>query len=180
MQISEVILVDDEGRETGIMEKLEAHHKGALHRAFSVFIVDTQGRMLLHKRAAHKYHSPDLWTNACCSHPKPGESILEAANRRLQEEMGFSCALHEFDFIKYFAKFDNGLIEHEYDHLLLGEYDGPVQPDPEEVSDYRFFTLQELDEQLKANPLQFTFWFRLAYPLAKEHLRANKHGQILV
>lgn len=180
MQTSEVILVDDDGRETGIMEKLEAHHKGALHRAFSVFIVDSQGRMLLHKRASHKYHSPDLWTNACCSHPKPGESILEAANRRLQEEMGFSCELHEFDFIKYFAKFDNDLIEHEYDHLLVGEYDGPVKPDPEEVSEYRFFTAEELQQELKANPSQFTFWFRLAYPLVKEHLRTNKAGALLV
>jgi isopentenyl-diphosphate Delta-isomerase len=174
MQNSDVILVDDDGLETGVMEKMEAHRRGILHRAFSVFVLDYDGRMLLHQRASDKYHSGDLWTNACCSHPQPGESIRAAAERRLNEEMGFSCALHEFDFVKYFAKFGNGLIEYEYDHLLLGNYSGQVVPDPAEVRDSRFFTLAEIDERLKADPDQFTFWFRLAYPLVKGYLKSNQ------
>ncbi len=171
MQTLEVILVDDDGRETGIMEKLEAHQKGVLHRAFSVFIMNSAGGMLLHQRASQKYHSGGLWTNACCSHPQPGESIAGAAGRRLQEEMGFSCDLQEFDYLVYFARFENGLTEYEYDHLLIGVYDGPVSPDPEEVQDSRFFALEEIDTLLKEDPEMFTFWFRLAYPLVKGYLK---------
>lgn len=173
MQISEVILVDDEGRETGVMEKLEAHQRGVLHRAFSVFIMNSSGEMLLHQRASGKYHSGDLWTNACCSHPRPGENIREAAARRLTEEMGFQCDLEEFDYLVYFARFANGLIEYEYDHLLIGTYDGPVLPDPGEVQDYRFFTLAEIENLLKEDPQRFTFWFRLAFPLVRTYLKGN-------
>lgn len=180
MEISEVVLVDDDGRETGRMEKLEAHQRGLLHRAFSAFVVNEKGEMLLQQRAAQKYHSPDLWTNACCSHPFPGETVLAAATRRLDEELGFSCELEEFDFLKYFARFDNGLIEHEYDHLLVGRYDGGVSPNIEEVQDFKFVPLPEIEQRLRIEPERFTFWFRLAYPLVREYLRSNKPLAVVV
>ncbi|HEY1025618.1 MAG TPA: isopentenyl-diphosphate Delta-isomerase [Sphingobacteriaceae bacterium] len=171
--MTQVILVDENDRQTGIMEKLEAHKKGLLHRAFSVFVINAEGKMLLHKRAADKYHSPGLWTNACCSHPAPEESVMGAANRRLQEEMGFSCDLTEVDSMKYFARFDSGLIEHEFDHLILGLYDGDLSPDPREVSDYGYFSIGEIDQKLRENKHEFTFWFRLAFPLIKTHLASQ-------
>lgn len=168
--MADVILVDDNDQQTGVMEKLEAHRKGALHRAFSIFIINDEGKMLLQKRAAGKYHSAGLWTNACCSHPMPGESVASAARRRLQEELGFDCDVSFVDSLKYFVRFEDGLTEHEFDHLLLGYYNGPISPNPDEVGECRYYSLPEIDQLLLDDELQFTFWFRLAYPLMKLHL----------
>src|SRR5205085_1876666 len=126
----EVIVVNDLDQETGVMEKLEAHKKGVLHRAFSIFIFNGRSEMLIQQRATTKYHSPGKWTNACCSHPLPGEPTKDAAERRLYEEMGFTTKLEKaFDFI-YRTEFDNGLTEHEFDHVYTGEYDGEIKANP--------------------------------------------------
>src|SRR5688500_14176064 len=129
----EVILVNEQDVEIGKMEKLEAHQKAVLHRAFSVFIFNKKGEMLLQQRARNKYHSAGLWTNACCSHPSPGEDTLSAASRRLIEEMGFSTALTKIFEFTYQTRFDNGLTEHEYDHVYTGVFEGTIKPNPDEV-----------------------------------------------
>jgi isopentenyl-diphosphate delta-isomerase len=160
--MQQVVLVDELDREVGVMEKLEAHHKALLHRAFSIFIFDGQGRMLLQKRAVSKYHSGGLWTNACCSHPGPGEAVLAAGERRLREELGFSTPLVKvFDFI-YRTKFENGLTEYEFDHVLTGTYDGVVVPDREEVEEVKWVLLEELKAELFATPDAYTEWFKIA------------------
>lgn len=173
MDVTEVILVDENDLPLGVMEKMEAHQKGVLHRAFSVFILNKTGEMLLQQRALGKYHSPGLWTNACCSHPNPGESTLSAAQRRLQEEMGFSCALHEIESFVYRTEFDNGLIEHEFDHIFLGEYSDLISPDKTEVEDYKWFTIEEIDNHLLVGSMNFTSWFKLAYPILKKWINDN-------
>jgi len=155
-----VILVDEKDREIGVEEKMRAHEKGLLHRAFSILILNPKCQMLLQKRASSKYHSGGLWTNACCSHPRPGEEINEAAHRRLKEEMGFDCELKEIDSFIYRASFKNGLTEHEYDHVFLGFYDGDVQINKEEADDYKWIDLKELREDIKKNPDAYTFWFK--------------------
>jgi isopentenyl-diphosphate delta-isomerase len=138
MKEEKIILVNEQDEVTGSMEKMEAHRKGLLHRAFSIFIFNGKGEMLLQQRAFSKYHSAGLWTNACCSHPAPGEDIKDAVSRRLQEEMGFKTPLKKiFDFI-YKAEFDNGLTEFEFDHVFAGEYEGPVKINTEEVNDFYF------------------------------------------
>lgn len=163
--MQQVVLVDEQDRETGVMEKLEAHQRALLHRAFSVFVYNSKGEMLLQQRAEHKYHSGGLWTNACCSHPAPGEGVVAAAERRLMEEMGFSVRLTKvFDFI-YRAPMDNGLEEHEFDHVLTGIYDGEVLPDPAEVADYCFLSLEEIEASVAAHPGRYTEWFKIAIPL---------------
>ncbi len=172
MKKTEVILVDNQDNPMGRMEKLEAHQKGLLHRAFSVFILNSKGEMLLQKRASGKYHSPNLWTNACCSHPMPGEQTLQAAQRRLTEEMGFTCELKEIDAFVYKTEFDNGLIEHEFDHVLIGRYEGPISPNPDEVSEYRWVSISELNSLLSALEEEFTFWFLIAYPKVRKYLKA--------
>ena len=171
MTSEDVVLVDENDRETGTMEKMEAHRKGLLHRAFSVFILDTSGKLLLQKRAAGKYHSPGLWTNTCCSHPRPGEPVYDAAVRRLQEEMGMHCPLSEaFTFI-YKADFDNGLTEHEFDHVLVGVSDNKPVPDHGEVESYEYVDLDYLSDDIEKNPGNYTVWFRIAYPKVKDMLR---------
>lgn len=158
----EVILVDEHDEAVGTGEKMATHRTGDLHRAFSIFIFNPQGQMLLHRRAEGKYHSGGLWTNACCSHPRPGESTAEAAHRRLQEEMGFDTELEEaFRFI-YRAELDNDLVEHELDHVLVGTYDGVPEPDPEEVGDWKWVDLEELEEDLEERPERYTAWFKAA------------------
>lgn len=156
-----LILVDENDLETGTMPKLEAHQKGLLHRAFSVVISNSANELLIHQRALGKYHSEGLWTNTCCSHPMPGESNLEAAHRRLQEEMGFDCALEKsFDFI-YQTPLENGLTEHELDHVFTGTFDGTPHPDPTEVSDFRWISPEKLKAEMALAPEKFTYWFRL-------------------
>ncbi|MCF6405391.1 isopentenyl-diphosphate Delta-isomerase [Chitinophaga filiformis] len=168
---AQVILVNELDQETGLMEKMEAHEKGLLHRAFSVFILNDQGDMLLQQRALDKYHSGGLWTNACCSHPLPGETVEAAAHRRLSEEMGFDCPLHELFQFTYRTEFDNGLIEHEYDHVWAGTYNGAINPDPREVHAYQYLPVNEIIRLMAEVPGQFTSWFRLAFPRVIDQLR---------
>lgn len=168
--MDKVILVDLDDNPVGTMEKLEAHQKGLLHRAFSVFIFNSEGHLLLQQRALTKYHSPGLWTNSCCSHPRPGEDIMRAADRRLREELGFSVKLTSvFDFV-YKADFDNGLTEYEFDHVLIGQYDGVVQPHVDEVADFRFESIEEIERNIKLNPEMYTVWFRIAFPKLESSL----------
>ncbi|MGH7492728.1 MAG: isopentenyl-diphosphate Delta-isomerase [bacterium] len=157
-----ITLVDHNDREIGVEEKIKAHREGRLHRAFSVFVFNHEGQMLLQKRSPLKYHSRSLWTNTCCSHPRPGEAMNKAIARRLHEEMGFACRITEaFHFI-YHAHLEEGLIEHEFDHVFIGEYQGVISPDPNEVADYRWIKLSDLHKEIKAAPGQFTIWFKLA------------------
>jgi len=161
-----VILVDEHDQEVGLMEKMEAHQKGLLHRAFSVLVFNENGELLLQRRAFGKYHSEGLWTNTCCSHPYPGESILEAGNRRLFEEMGFNCELTEvFSFI-YKAELENGLTEYELDHVLIGFSEETPHLNLEEVSAFKWMSINEIKTEMEHNPSQYTAWFRI---LIKEH-----------
>ena len=156
-----VILVDTNDTPVGQMEKLKAHLKGELHRALSVLIFNSDGELLLQQRAFSKYHTPGLWSNTCCSHPRPGEDSLEAATRRLQEEMGFTTPLiKSFDFI-YKAHFDNGLIEHEFDHVFFGTFDGEPVINPEEANDFGWVKLNNLMEEMRSSPENYTVWFRI-------------------
>jgi len=168
MPREEVILVNETDMPVGTMEKIEAHRKALLHRAFSVFIFNGQGKMLLQKRAAGKYHSPGLWTNACCSHPRPGEETAAAAARRLREELGFTTALTELFAFTYRSEYDNGLTEFEFDHVFVGRYDGEVIPDPAEIGDYCYLSMDEIRNDLETSPDRFTTWFHLAFPLMVE------------
>lgn len=160
--IRRVILVDENDNQTGTAGKMEAHlNGGRLHRAFSVIITDSRGRIMLQKRAATKYHSQGLWTNTCCSHPEPGESTEDAAHRRLKEEMGFDASLkEEFSFI-YRATLDTGLTEHEYDHVFTGTFDGIPVCDPNEVEDWRFVEPEDLRRDMERRPEMFSEWFRI-------------------
>lgn len=166
----EVILVNEHDVQTGTMEKMEVHQKALLHRAFSVFVFNEKGEILLQKRADKKYHSAGLWTNACCSHPRPGEETLTAAQTRLQEEMGFNTQLKKaFDFI-YKAPFDNGLTEHEFDHVFVGTYNGTITPNAEEVSDYCFKPVEEIKNSIHSHPQKYTEWFKIAFPKMEAYL----------
>jgi isopentenyl-diphosphate delta-isomerase len=160
----QVILVDERDREIGTMGKLEAHRRGALHRAFSIFGFDPQGRLLLQRRAAGKYHSGGLWTNTCCSHPRPGEATGAAAARRLREEMGLGFPLTPAFTFRYEASFPNGLREHELDHVFFGDCAGEPRPDPAEVDGWRYAALDELAREVAAHPEQFTAWLAVCLP----------------
>lgn len=170
MMANEVILVNEIDEPIGSMEKMEAHRRALLHRAFSIFIFNSRGDMLLQQRADNKYHSPGLWTNACCSHPLPGESTGDAASRRLFEELGFRTELVELFSFTYRSDFDNGLTEHEYDHVFTGVYDGPVKPNDNEVKDYCFKPVDEIRSDLDTNPSKYTTWFRIAFPVLNEKI----------
>lgn len=171
MNTDYVILVDGNDQQTGVCEKLEAHQKGLLHRAFSVFVFTKTGDLLLHRRAENKYHSPGLWTNTCCSHPRPEESTLNAAERRLQEEMGLTAPLEEVFAFQYQANFDNGLIEHEYDHVLFGWSDDLPTINPDEVAEYRYMPVGEIAEWITREPEAFTVWFITCFPNVLDTLR---------
>jgi isopentenyl-diphosphate delta-isomerase len=169
----DVILVDEQDNPVGTMGKMEVHEKALLHRAFSVFIFNDKGEMLLQKRAATKYHSAGLWTNTCCSHPKPGETTEAAAIKRLQEEMGFSTPISKaFSFV-YKAPFDNGLTEHEYDHVFTGTFNGLINPDPREVSDYCYQSIETVKENVQTHPDHFTEWFKIALPKVEAHMESR-------
>lgn len=174
MLLPPVILVNEQDEPVGTMEKLEAHQKGLLHRAFSVFVTNANGQMLLQQRAQDKYHSGGLWTNTCCSHPLPGEDVLAASHRRLVEEMGFDCPLEEIFSFTYRKEFDNGLTEHEFDHVLIGHYDGIVQPDVSEVQAFRYLSLDEIRHLLLSEPETFTHWFHLAFPKIAAFIERHK------
>jgi len=157
----QVIIVDKKDNPISIMGKLEAHQKGLLHRAISVFIFNSEGKMLLQRRALHKYHTPGLWSNTACSHPRVGEVTIDAAKRRLKEEMGIYTDLYfSFSFL-YKALFKNGLIEHELDHVYLGFSDNKPFFNPLEVCEYRYLSRQELMKELNDNPDSFTPWFKI-------------------
>ncbi|MET3879417.1 isopentenyl-diphosphate Delta-isomerase [Chitinophaga sp. OAE865] len=170
MKSPDVILVNEQDEAIGTMEKMEAHEKGLLHRAFSVFIINDAGEILLQRRALEKYHSAGLWTNACCSHPYPGEDTAAAAHRRLKEELGFDCDLREIFSFTYRTGFDNGLTEHEFDHVLLGTYNGNIFPDISEVCDYRYLSSGKILELMEKEPDSFTIWFHRALPLVLQYL----------
>ncbi|OQX80502.1 MAG: isopentenyl-diphosphate delta-isomerase [Bacteroidetes bacterium 4484_249] len=161
--MEKVITVDKNDKPLGLMEKMEAHEKGVLHRAFSVFIFNEKGELMLQQRALSKYHSPGLWTNTCCSHPRKGEKTIDAAHRRLMEEMGFDCEIKEvFSFI-YKADVGKGLTEHEFDHVFIGKFDNSPEINPAEVNDWKFVSMDEIKKNMQQSPGQYTVWFRIAF-----------------
>jgi len=163
MKEEQVILVNQEDVEIGAMGKTEAHEKGVLHRAFSVFIFNDQGELLLQQRAKSKYHSPMLWTNTCCSHQRHGEGNLEAGKRRLQEEMGISADLKEvFSFI-YKAEFDNGLTEHEFDHVMTGTFNDDPKINTAEVESFKWMSLAAVAEDIALTPQNYSAWFKIIF-----------------
>ncbi|HET8886280.1 MAG TPA: isopentenyl-diphosphate Delta-isomerase [Salinimicrobium sp.] len=163
MEEEKVILVNEKDEQIGLMPKMEAHEKALLHRAFSVFVFNDDNELLLQKRAASKYHSPGLWTNTCCSHQRDGESNIEAGVRRLQEEMGFSTDLQDTISFIYKAPFDNGLTEHEFDHILVGKYNLEPQINPEEVSEWKWMNLEAVRKDILENPENYTQWFIIIF-----------------
>lgn len=164
MQESETLLVavDSHDRETGLVDKITAHREGILHRAFSIFVFDDGGRLLLQRRATGKYHSGGLWSNTCCSHPRAGESLLDAAHRRLREEMGFDCPLEAVFGFVYRAALDGGLVEHEFDHVIVGRFQGAPAPDAREVEEWQWQDVPAVQSRLAEEPEAFTAWFKLA------------------
>ncbi len=162
MKKKEVILVDENDSQIGSSGKMEAHQAGKLHRAFSIFIFDSSGRMLLQKRAQTKYHSAGLWSNSCCSHPSPGEATEAAAHRRLREELGIDCPLREVHQFVYRASLEDGLSEYEYDHVLIGTCDEEPKPDPAEVDDWKWVDPEALRRDIERNPDQYTYWLRVS------------------
>jgi isopentenyl-diphosphate delta-isomerase len=163
----QVVLVDEHDQTIGSLEKMAAHREPLLHRAFSIFVFSSSGLLLLQRRAAGKYHSAGLWSNTCCGHPRPGEGTVDAARRRLVEEMGIDCALVAASTFVYRAELGGGLIEHEFDHVFLGVHDGPPRPAPIEVSAWRWIDAGSLQQELRIRPLSFTAWF----PPALDHVR---------
>jgi isopentenyl-diphosphate delta-isomerase len=169
----QVILVDSRNRELGIMDKTEAHQRGILHRALSIFIFNSKGELLVHRRAMGKYHSSGLWSNTCCSHPRPGEEVSDAAARRLKEEMGMSATLTElFDFI-YKADLGNGLYEHEADHVFTGITDADPTPDENEVMEWKWMHPEAISSDMDVNPNNYTIWFQLIF---KDVIRKAKEN----
>lgn len=158
-----VILVDENDLQVGLMPKLEAHEKAVLHRAFSVFVFNDDGLLMLQQRALSKYHSPGLWTNTCCSHQRDGETNIEAGKRRLMEEMGFTTTLEDVMSFIYIAPFDNGLTEHEYDHILAGKYNKEPQLNPEEVASWKWMSLPDVKKDMQDNPEKYTVWFKIIF-----------------
>jgi len=171
----EVILVDEKDNVIGKEEKIKAHQKGLLHRAFSVFVFNQKKELLMQKRSEIKYHSAGLWSNTCCSHPSPGERTIDAAEKRLQEEMGFTCKLKEaFEFI-YKAEFPDGLIEHEYDHVFIGKHYKNPEPDPLEVSKWMWISLENLKKDIQLHPKKYTEWLNVCL---EDVIKAvSKHGK---
>ena len=166
----QVVLVSENDEKLGLMEKMQAHENGILHRAFSVFLFNEKGEMLLQKRSANKYHSPNQWTNAVCSHPRNNETYLEGAQRRLMEELGIQAELSQkFHFI-YKADVGQNLWEHELDHVFTGDFNGEVKINPEEVSEVRYISMENLEKEMIESPAHFTEWFKIILKEYKEHL----------
>ena len=163
MEIERVILVDENDNEIGVMEKMEAHEKAILHRAISVFIFNSKGEWLIHQRTFDKYHSKGLWTNTSCSHPAPSETSLEAAHRRLDHEMGLAADLAEIFHFTYIQELENGLTEHEIDHVFWGISDIVPEPHPNEVLSYKYINYNDLKTDVDTNPEEYTAWFKLIY-----------------
>ena len=173
MREEQVILVNEQDQEIGLMPKMEAHEKADLHRAFSVFIFNSRNELMLQQRASHKYHSPDLWTNTCCSHQRHGESNIEAGKRRLFEEMGFVTELEEKTSFIYKAPFDNGLTEHELDHIMVGYYDDAPSLNQEEVKDWKWMSLEDVKNDIIINPSSYTAWFKIIFDKFYKYININ-------
>ena len=161
MREEKVVLVDEDDNQIGLMPKMEAHLKGKLHRAFSIIIFNSDRKILLQKRASTKYHTPNLWSNTCCSHQREGEDNINAGKRRLNEEMGFVTNLYNFSSFIYRVEFSNGLIEHENDHIMLGIFDGTPKPNPNEVDEWKWIDIDILVEDMQINPDHYTAWFMI-------------------
>ena len=161
MQEEKVVLVDEDDNQIGLMPKMEAHLKGKLHRAFSIIIFNSDRKILLQKRASTKYHTPNLWSNTCCSHQREDEDNINAGKRRLNEEMGFVANLYNFSSFIYRVEFSNGLIEHENDHIMLGVFDGAPKPNPNEVDEWKWIDIDILVEDMQINPDHYTAWFMI-------------------
>jgi isopentenyl-diphosphate delta-isomerase len=175
MSEERVLLVNTQNEVIGTMEKMEAHEKALLHRAFSVFVLNKKGQLMLQQRAAHKYHSPLLWTNTCCSHQREGETNIGAGKRRLREEMGLEVELKElFSFI-YKAPFDNGLTEHELDHVMVGYSELEPNINPEEVAAWKWMDLDAVKTDMVANPDRYTVWFKIIFEKSYHHLEAHRY-----
>ena len=171
MSEEKVILVDKNDNQVGLMPKLEAHEKGVLHRAFSIFIFNSKYELLLQKRASSKYHSGGLWTNTCCSHPREGEDTLDAANRRLDEEMGIKTSLRKvYDFI-YKAELDNQLTEHEFDHVFYGVCDRDPILNKDEAEDFKWVDMETLNNDIIKNEDNYTVWFKIAFEYFYNYLK---------
>ncbi len=171
MKEEQVILVNEKDEQIGLMPKMEAHEKALLHRAFSVFVFNDKNELMIQQRALGKYHSPGLWTNTCCSHQREGETNIEAGKRRLQEEMGFSTELKDTISFIYKAPFDNGLTEHEFDHILVGYYNGEPNLNPEEAHAYKWMSLEDLKKDMKDNPEIYTAWFKIIFDKYYKHIQ---------
>ena len=175
--MTKVILVNEKDEPIGTMEKMAAHRQALLHRAISIFILNTKGKMLLQQRAMQKYHSGGLWANACCSHPLPDETIEAAATRRLQEELGFSVPLQKIFHFIYKAHFKNGVSEHEFDHVFIGTYDGKINPDKNEIMDYCFISMEDISHSISSHPEKYAEWFKIAFPKVHQYLNEAKLGK---
>ncbi|MFH4967936.1 isopentenyl-diphosphate Delta-isomerase [Gaetbulibacter sp. M240] len=173
MKEEKVILVNEKDEPIGLMPKMEAHEKALLHRAFSVFVFNDKNELMLQQRALGKYHSPGLWTNTCCSHQREGETNIEAGMRRLQEEMGFSVPLEESISFIYKAPFDNGLTEHEYDHILIGKYNGIPEINREEVASWKWMPLEVVKKDIERHPEIYTAWFKVIFDKFYEHINIS-------
>ncbi|OZV67492.1 isopentenyl-diphosphate Delta-isomerase [Winogradskyella aurantia] len=169
----QVILVDENDTPLGLMPKMEAHEKALLHRAFSVFVFNDKNELMLQQRALHKYHSPGLWTNTCCSHQREGESNIQAGMRRLQEEMGFVTDLEESMSFIYKAPFDNGLTEHEYDHIMIGYYNESPNINKDEVADWKWMNLEDVKADMALNQDHYTAWFKIIFEKFYEFININ-------
>ncbi|WP_147679040.1 isopentenyl-diphosphate Delta-isomerase [Algibacter pacificus] len=165
-----VILVNEQNEKIGLMPKMEAHEKALLHRAFSVFIFNDKNELMLQQRALNKYHSPGLWTNTCCSHQRDGESNIEAGKRRLQEEMGFVVDLKETISFIYKAPFDNGLTEHEFDHVMIGTYNDEPKINPDEVASWKWMSLENVKADILLHPDHYTEWFKIIFEKFYKHI----------
>ena len=174
MKEEQVILVDETNKQIGLMPKLEAHQKAVLHRAFSVFVFNDKNELMLQQRALDKYHSPGLWTNTCCSHQRNGESNIEAGKRRLYEEMGFVTDLKETISFIYKAPFDNGLTEHEFDHVMIGYYNDEPKINKDEVADWKWMALEDVKNDLNEHPEQYTIWFSIIFEKFYQHINIIK------
>lgn len=163
MKEENVILVDQNDTQIGLMPKLEAHEKGVLHRAFSVFVLNSKNEIMLQQRAKQKYHSPSLWTNTCCSHQRDGETNIQAGSRRLYEEMGFKTNLKELFHFIYKAPFDNGLTEHELDHVMIGYYDEQPIINQEEVANWKWMCIEDVKKDMLVQPEIYTVWFKIIF-----------------
>jgi len=168
-----VILVNERDEPIGLMPKMEAHEKAVLHRAFSVFVLNSKNEVMLQQRARDKYHSPLLWTNTCCSHQREGETNVEAGTRRLREEMGFTTELRELFHFIYKAPFDNGLTEHELDHVMIGRYDGIPEINPTEVESWKWMDIESIKRDMEAHPERYTIWFRIIFDEFYHFLEAH-------